>query len=388
MEEGGNLMPLEKITFPHMGNLYVGFTGLFGELDYDVIVPPKITQRTITKGSQHSPESMCVPFKYVIGSFLEVLESDGADTVFMAGGIGPCRFGLYGHTAKLILHKIGYDPRFVIVEPPAGRWLKFMFEILKLAHWKYNKVLPAMRWGTAKMELTDWIEEELYMKRIAYEPKRRMSEQIYRKYVELVYNADSYETLDKIKKDAIDEFGSVMPIDPDRDDVIDIELTGEIFILLEPYANMEIVRRLGEMGVRVSRTSSSTKWIKERVLTFLSEKGVEKSHERAIRKAYPWMKVPFGGEGIETIGHTVEAAEKGMDGIIQVMPFSCMPEVSAKDILPEVAKAVGIPFYSFIFDEHAGEAGFQTRLESFIERAKERKRRKLKAEKILVTVNQ
>ena len=368
-----------------MGNLYIGNSALFQALGYETIVPPAITQATITRGSLHAPESMCVPFKYVLGNFLEALEM-GAETIFMAGGLGPCRFGLYGHTAKLILKKLGHEPRFVVIEPPAGQWVKFALKVIRLAHWHAKTIIPAIKWATDKMEITDWIEEELFMKRIAYEPKKRTAEKLYHKYVDRIFNADDYRTLDQIRHDAVDEYDALIPVDPSRDDIVDIELTGEIFILLEPFANMEIVRRLGEMGVRVSRTSSSTKWIKERVMTFLSKDVGERSHERAIRKARPWMKVPFGGEGIETIGHTVEAAEKGMHGIIQVMPFSCMPEVSAKDILPEVARQVGIPFYSFIFDEHAGGAGFQTRLESFVERVRDNRDRKRKASNKTITV--
>lgn len=380
-------MPREKITFPHMGNLFIGTSATFDGLGYEVVLPQPITQETIRIGSINSPESMCVPFKYVLGSFIETIEKTNVNTIFMAGGVGPCRFGLYGSTAKLILNKLGYYPKFVIIEPPAASYWSFFKDIFILSKGKLKRVMPALRWGSDKMILMDWIEEELYMKRIAYESKPRQAEKIYKRYVNQVFEADSYEKLDEIKKNAIEEFDSSIPIDPDRDDIVDIELTGEIFILLEPFANMEIVRRLGELGARVHRTSSSSKWIIERALPFLAPKGKEKSHERAIKKAQPWMKVPFGGEGIETIGHTIEAAEKGMNGVIQVMPFSCMPEVSAKDILPEVAKSVNIPFYSFIFDEHAGGAGFQTRLESFVERTRDNKHRKIRSGKNTVSIN-
>lgn len=380
-------MKKQSMTFPHMGNIYIGFEALFERLGYDIIVPPKITQDTILLGSRYAPEGMCVPFKYVLGNFIQVLEKQDVDIIFMAGGVGPCRFGFYGHLSKLILNKMGHSPKFLIVEPPAGRWFKFSLEVLQLAHWRVKAIMPAIYWAVAKMELTDWLEEEQYMKRIAYETKKRTAEKIYKKYINQIFKADTYLRLEEIKKDALEEFETAIPFDKDRDDIVDIEITGEIFIMLEPFSNMDIVRKLGEMGVKVSRTSSSTKWIKERVLTFLAEKGKEKDHERAIRKAQPWMKVPFGGEGIETIGHTIEAAEKGLDGIIQVMPFSCMPEVSAKDILPTVAREVGIPFYSFIFDEHTGGAGFQTRLESFVERTKDVKTKNRKANRILTTVS-
>ena len=45
-----------------------------------------------------------------------------------------------------------------------------------------------------------------------------------------------------------------------------------------------------------------------------------------------------------------------------------MPEITAKDVLPIVARELDIPFYSFIFDAHTAEAGLQTRVESFVAR--------------------
>ena len=90
------------------------------------------------------------------------------------------------------------------------------------------------------------------------------------------------------------------------------------------------------------------------------------------------MKRAIGGECIETIGDTVFAARNGIDGIIHIMPFSCMPEIVAQNILPKVSKQEDIPVLELVLDEQTGKAGNITRIEAFIDLVK---RRKLKIEK-------
>ena len=369
------MSPRGRITFPHMGNLWVGTKCVFEELGYDVVVPPPITQRTISLGSSNSPEEMCVPFKYVIGNFIEALEK-GADTIFMAGGIGPCRFGLYGITSELILKRLGHNPKFVIVEPPAGRIVGFFWQLLKISGFKPKRIVPAIRYAAKKIEAVDWAEEEFVLKRRPYQKHRRQLDRLYQKYVNRIDKADGYEAIDKLKSEFAEEINSEVPIDPDKP-VLSVMLTGEIFVLLEPYSNMDLARRLGDLGCICLRSSSATEWLEERIMPFLFRKPGEKFHYQvAIEKAEPWLKTPFGGEGIETVGYVVIAKERGHDGVIQVMPFTCMPEVTAKDVLPKVAREMDIPFYSFIFDEHTAEAGFQTRVESFVARMWDVKKKK------------
>ncbi len=55
----------------------------------------------------------------------------------------------------------------------------------------------------------------------------------------------------------------------------------------------------------------------------------------------------------------------GYDGMIHIFPFTCMPEVIAKNILPQVSRDAGIPVLSMAFDEQTGVAGVVTRLEAF-----------------------
>ena len=91
------------------------------------------------------------------------------------------------------------------------------------------------------------------------------------------------------------------------------------------------------------------------------------SHEKVKQAAQPYLNHKVGGHGLETIGETVLYAQNNYDGVIHLSPFTCMPEIIAKSILPQVSKDLNIPVLSITVDEHTGEAGVITRLEAFID---------------------
>ena len=55
------------------------------------------------------------------------------------------------------------------------------------------------------------------------------------------------------------------------------------------------------------------------------------------------------------------------------MPFSCMPEIVSQNILTKVSKEENIPVMSLVLDEQTGKAGYQTRIEAFIDLVKRKK---------------
>ena len=62
--------------------------------------------------------------------------------------------------------------------------------------------------------------------------------------------------------------------------------------------------------------------------------------------------------------------ELGWDGMVHIWPFSCMPELTAQTIIPSVTNDYSMPVLPLIVDEQTGEAGFQTRLEAFVDMLK------------------
>jgi len=72
------------VTFPHLGNLTLALGGVFRQLEAEVITPP-LTNKTMDLGVLHAPENACLPFKLVLGNFIEALDA-GVETIFMLGG--------------------------------------------------------------------------------------------------------------------------------------------------------------------------------------------------------------------------------------------------------------------------------------------------------------
>ena len=76
-----------------MGDYYVPAKYLLNKIvDAEILVAPFITAKTIELGSKYSPEFVCTPFKYTLGTMIESLDN-GANILIQFGG--GCRYGYY-----------------------------------------------------------------------------------------------------------------------------------------------------------------------------------------------------------------------------------------------------------------------------------------------------
>ena len=99
------------ISFPHLGNYYIPIKYLIENITKcKVLIPPRITKKTIELGSKYSPDYVCVPFKYNLGNYIESLEG-GANILLQAGG--GCRYGYYAELQEQILKDLNYNFEFI-----------------------------------------------------------------------------------------------------------------------------------------------------------------------------------------------------------------------------------------------------------------------------------
>ena len=77
-------------------------------------------------------------------------------------------------------------------------------------------------------------------------------------------------------------------------------------------------------------------------------------------------------------------AKHGFDGVVQLAPFACIPEIVAKGILPTISQEYGIPVLTIFIDEQTGKAGVQTRLEAFVDLLQRRRENKAKSERLAI----
>lgn len=351
-----------KVTYPHMGNLFLAANALLQGLGCEVIPPPPCSKRTLSLGTQNAPESACLPLKINLGNYLEALEL-GADTLVMVGGVGPCRIGYYGQVQEQILRDLGKNFNMVVLEPPDAHFKEVWEKIRKLKQGSWLDVLKGLNLAWHKIYAADQIEKRLEWLRPRLNWKHLLlAEQIYEEAIKKLDQASNEKEIKRVVKETFSAFQE-LPHEPQKE-IIKIGLVGEVYMLLEPFANLNLEKHLGRLGVEVERAIYLSQWINDHlfgsILPIPSSKHLKE-------KAKPFLNHFVGGHGRESVGGAVEFAKKGFHGVIQIGPLTCMPEIVAQSILPSVSEAYGIPVMTIYIDEHSGEAGLITRLEAFVD---------------------
>lgn len=351
-----------KVTFPHMGNINIPLKAFFTALGVEVIEPPPITQKTISLGTRYAPEFACLPLKINVGNYLEAIDL-GADTIVMAGGVGPCRFGYYAQVQREILDDLGIDYKMVVLEPPRGHLRETLHQLWELTGRSSPvKIWQAGRLAWAKLKLVDAIER-LTAKIRCREIERGAAGAVQRQTLAWVDTAQDLKEVLALEQKVQAAFAAVN-VDPDVSP-LQVGLVGEIYTVLEPAANLELERFLGEQGVEVVRSIYLSEWVISHL--FLDALRLRKDQEKMQRIAKPYLGNFVGGHGLENISHTIKYALDGLAGVVHIGPLTCMPEIVAKTILPQVSHDLDIPVFSVLLDEHTGESGLHTRLEAFVE---------------------
>mgnify|MGYP001943757206 CR=1 FL=1 len=344
-----------------MGNVYIATKAFFEEIGQEVVPPPICTRKTLEIGTKYSPETICLPLKVMIGNFIESIER-GADTILLTGSCGPCRFGFYSILEKSILEDMGYDVDFIVFDPIYEGWKPLKDNIYKT--FKVDNMRELIRTGKFAWKLiqtADYITD-LSNKVRAYALDSLKVDLIMNNYYRQVEETYGEKEMMELMERTISKLNKVK-IDKSKEP-IKIGLIGEIYTVIEPFVNLEVERKLGHMGVLVEKSLTPTLWVEHHVAKFPF--GAKTENEK-YRLAKPYLETLVGGHGRETVGSAIYYANRGFDGVIQLLPLNCMPEIVAKSILSTVSKDLNFPIMTLILDEMTGEAGYMTRLEAFID---------------------
>lgn len=356
-----------KITFPHLGNVYIAGKAFLEDHGHEVITPPVCSRRTLELGIKNSPEMMCMPFKIFIGNYLESIDK-GADTILLTGSCGPCRFGMYSMVQREILDRLGYNVEFIVLESYKEGVLNFMKNIETLiGSTSPKKFIKSSRQALNLIKLADELSELSNKVRAFAIDKKRVNiimDNYYLKAVE-VHGGEQFVKLIEDTKEKLLKVDTKRNINP-----LKIGIIGEIYTIIEPFVNLEVERKLGELGVLVDKSLTPTKWLEHHVLSYPFG---SKYENRKFQLAKPYLKDMVGGHGRETIGSAIYYKELGYDGAIQILPLNCMPEIVAKSILSSVKSDLDFPIMTLVVDEMTGEAGFSTRLEAFVDLLQKRR---------------
>lgn len=368
MEKSKNKL---KVAFPHMGTVYVVWSTALRKLGLEAIIPPKTSKRTLSIGAKYSPESICLPYKLVLGNFIETAEK-GADIVVMITSPGICRLGEYGRIIRHTLEDLKLPVKYIDLDLYDG--YKAMYRFLTEVSGIKNpfKILDALFITIKKVFVLDRLERVLSYYR-AREKNYGTAEKEFKKGLVKIEQAMTFRELKKAEKEVIASISSV-EIDTERD-ILHVDLTGEIFLVLDTFANQNLERELGKLGVQTRRTLTIGGWIKDAITPKIFKTG-ETHLERAVKFAEPYLKRDIGGDALEAVSDVAYADFRGIDGIIHVSPFTCMPEIMSQNIFPAMREKCNIPIMSLILDEQTGRAGYITRIEAFCDLMRRKKRKK------------
>jgi predicted nucleotide-binding protein (sugar kinase/HSP70/actin superfamily) len=343
-----------------MGLLSVAYTRVLRQNGVDMHPPPKATVKTLNLGVKHSPEFACLPFKINLGNMMEALDN-GADAILMPGGYGPCRFGYYGIIQEQILRELGYRFKMSTTDNP-DRLSDMIDTIRDISHIR-NKFdgysiffLILMRMAALDRATA------LYHYHKPREVNRGETDSVLQEAIRMIDLADSYTKLFRTMPQVKKMYGEVK-IDRSFRPVT-VGVLGEIFVVIEPFANLEVEKKLGEMRVEVKRGVWLSDWLNDR---FRFRPFRRNQTKYATRLARGHLNYPSGGESIETVGKTLLFQKKGVDGVLHIMPFACMPELVASTVINRISRDRDYPVLSMIFDEHVSEANIITRLEAFVD---------------------
>ena len=126
---------------------------------------------------------------------------------------------------------------------------------------------------------------------------------------------------------------------------INIALTGHPYNIYDSFSNMNIVKKLNNLGLGVITSE------------FTEEDILQKEAENLYKK-------PFWTFARENYGFAVNATkEKTVDGIIYISSFNCGIDSVVIDLIKN--SVADFPFLILKIDEHTGEAGVDTRIEAF-----------------------
>ena len=361
------------VAWPRMGNIDLSMEALVSSVGAKIVMPPRNSNEALEIGVKNSIEGICLPYKLNLANYIMALEK-GANTLMMFQAPGSCRFGNYTKMAQKTLKEMGYEFDMCVFDMYQSKMIQTLRAFWHISHcanpFCYYKGFST---GFNKAFAIDTAEKLMFYTR-PRELHKGDAERCYRKWYEIIHETNSLSGCRKLKKQVIEDFKKI-PIDKDKI-VPKVYLLGEFFVLLDPYANQEIEKTLGELGVEVQRQIFFSDWL-EHVLQPSIFYKKESHRERCVRYAKDYMKRAIGGECIETVGDTVYGAKNGIDGIVHIMPFSCMPEIVAQNILPKVSKQEDIPILELVLDEQTGKAGNITRIEAFIDLVKRKKMQKI-----------
>jgi len=310
---------------------------------------------------------------------------------FMPTGKGPCRFGQYHRYHRQVLDRLGLY-RVGILSPMQDESMHDQVRIL-------GKDFVLMSWRGAFA--VDMLQKALWEHR-PYEQQKGKTDYVYQNALKRVTEAiRTREDLVPILQEAYEDFAGISIRERTRPV---IGIVGEIYIRSNRFSNEDIVKQVEMLGGE-AWVAPISEWLlylnatakvsakmnhawKALLKTYLTARiqhnderrylcGLngnlrslhEPSIEQTLRVAQPYLHPSIEGEAVLSVGKAIDYISRGVSGIVNVMPFTCMPGTIASAVLKRVREDHdNIPILNIAY-EGQGDSQTLTRLEAFMYQA-------------------
>ncbi len=380
----------------------------FQAVGLEAEVTPPSDAATLELGARYTGGDECFPAKITVGDYMKALLRPGTDPartmLMMPAADGPCRFGQYSVHLRRILCEHGFAQTEVMSPSCADGY----------------RMPPALhRTGWRAVVAAD-ILLKLLLQHRPYEKAKGAAERLYEESV-----AELAQTIRRAPlapgpqiralREALvrcrDRFRA-LPVRRDPERPL-IGVVGEIFCRLNTFSNADLLRKLEGYGAE-TWISDVAEWVwysNAEQLRHLKLRGRGRSLEalgawiraQVQRRDERYLLAPFRedfagyeepeidevlaaaapylpqegaiGEMVLNVGKAVCLARRGVDGIVDISPFTCMNGVVSEALYPRVSRDLGgIPIRNFYFD--GTEADLDADLGVFLELARGFRRRK------------
>lgn len=386
------------IYIPHMADHAYAFAAAFEACGFKAGVFPESSEETLEYGRKYTTGKECFPCIVTTGDIIRITKQPEFDAnkvaIFFPSGSGPCRYGQYNRFHRLLLDQLGYT-NVPIYAPEQDESL---YEDVAALGKRFRRL------GWQGIVAVDLLYKMLHETR-PYEVVKGSTDKVYKRCLDKICDDVKNE------RNLIDTFDSIIrdfkTIKVDRSEKKPlIGIVGEIFVRLNRFSNEDVVRKVEALGGEVwlsplsewiyytnftarMRNSIKKKWLsnlklsivehfqkkdEETLMDFLSQylrNSHEPETEEIIDKASNYLHPTFEGEAILSVGKAIDLKDKGASGVINIMPFTCMPGTIVSAILKRFREEnQHFPILNMAYDGQE-QTNTLTRLEAFMYQARD-----------------
>jgi predicted nucleotide-binding protein (sugar kinase/HSP70/actin superfamily) len=388
------------LYIPSMSDHAHAMAAAFNACGIDARVMPESDSETLYWGTKVTSGRECYPCILTTGDIVKVVKSPGFDpdrsAFFMPSGRGPCRFGQYNRFHRQVLDEQGY-PDIPVFAPVQDEKFYESFN-------GFGKELSHMAWqGIVAVDL---LAKQLLRIR-PYEAQPGAAEAVYGEFLQrLCETIKNKQKLEAVLRESRKAFAAVSVENSSARPLVGI--VGEIYIRANRFGNENLIKKVEELGGEallapvsewILYTNNTAKEVcrvqkkfyqlfklrvkdmlqkhMERCLQKIFYDGLhhaaEPSIEELLQHAQPYLDASFEGEAILSIGKSIDYLKRGVNGIITVMPFTCMPGTIVNAIMRRCrADYREFPLLNLAYDGQQ-ETNAGIRLETFMHQVRTNK---------------